>query len=369
MIKNDRIETYNALKGIGALGILFSHMAYLSESDNLFWKGFYDIFMGKGAVCCTLFVLCSGFFLNYAWKDYKFGQYIVKKLKRIYPLTIIVFVMALIIDVIFSGNEIVSQGVVTGSAAWYFNAVANIFLFKAFVPFETTFYSFHGPSWYISVLFAFFLIAYPFVKGLHGKHKEKWARIIWICCIAAYIVELIVCILVEIKNWNGLWLCYVNPWFRIFGEGFAGILLCEKMDSLQSRIKHINFAELLASTLFIVGFLIRNIDISICDAWIQIIPMGCMLIAFRRGEGIISKSLKSKGMQFIGDVSFELYMTHAFVYEGLPIAVGFVSKSIAKALVMHAGIRFLITLLLSIIVAKVVHIFIKRLDGWILFQN
>lgn len=251
MAKREQIATYNALKGIGAVGIVFSHMAYLGDAANPFWKGFYSVFMSKGAICTTLFVLCSGFFLDYAWKDQKFGRYVTGKLKRKYPLTFIVFLAAVAVDILLAGNAVVNEGAPVGSGLWLFNVAANLFLFKAFIPIKSVFYSFHGPSWYISLLFVFYLIAYPFVKGLHGGNKAKWKRIIRGAVLTAYIAELAICIMTRVFRWDGLWLCYVNPWFRIFGEGFAGILLCEEMDGLQGKIRNVNRAEWIAGGVFL----------------------------------------------------------------------------------------------------------------------
>ncbi len=369
MANKEKIPTYNALKGIGSIGILFSHMAYLKDAANPFWMNFYKVFMSKGAICSTLFVLSSGFFLDYAWKDKKFREYIVSKLRRIYPLAFIVLLAAIAVDILLSGNTVVNEGVPVGSGLWFFNIFANLFLIKAFIPIESVFYSFHGPSWYISMLFVFYLIAFPFVKGLHGKHRDKWAKSILFGVLAAYTIELVICILVRIFVWNSLWLCYVNPWFRIFGEGLAGILLCENMDKCQQSIKNLNVAEILAVVLFIAAFLIRNIHLNILSAWIQIVPMAFLLIAFRSGNGMISRLLKTSGMQLLGNISFELYMTHAFVYEGLPIAVGIISSTMKNWLIFHAGTRFVVTFVLCILVACITHSLISILNKILFAQK
>ena len=177
MQKRQQIPTYNALKGLGAIGILASHMSYLSDSTNLFWKIAYEVFLSKGAICTTLFVLFSGFFLCYTWKEIGFKSYIIGKLKRIYPLTLLVFLAAIAVDILFKNNGIVNDTPL-GSKQWIFNVFANVFLFKAFIPIESTFYSFHGPSWYISFLFVFYIIAFPFVKQLHGNKKKYGLKLL-----------------------------------------------------------------------------------------------------------------------------------------------------------------------------------------------
>lgn len=371
-MKRERIITYNALRGIAAVMILFSHMSYLKDAVNPFWNGAWAHYMHGCAVVTTFFFLTSGFFLNYTWKDQPFGKYVVGKLKRIYPLTIIVFVMALMVDVALSGNDIVSEGVRTGSAQWFFNIAANVLLFKAFIPVQSTFYSFHGPSWYISVLFAFYLVAYGFVRGLRGRNRSKWLKYTWGICILAYVLELVVCVLVRVAHWPSLYPCYVNPYFRILGEGLAGILLCEYMPQIQRRIpkRSIPAIEIVALVVFLLDAPLRVLlPLNISFAWIQILPLGLMMIACRQGRGPVSGLLKGRALQFMGDISFELYMTHAFVYEGLPIVAGVVSKALRDWLVYHAGTRFVITFIACVIFAWIAHQFMALINKKIVYRT
>lgn len=362
MPKRERIVTYNGLRGIASLAILFSHMSYLDKADNVFWHGFWKLFMSKGAVCTTFFFLCSGFFLNYTWKNDAFKAYIIKKIKRIYPLTFIVLLMAIAVDILLSGNNIVSGSVSTGSSQWFLNILMNAMLLKAFIPMESVFYSFHGPSWYISALFWLYVFAYPLLRGLNSNNKEVWWKWIIRICASAYAIELIVCIVVQSTGLDSLWPCYVNPFFRIFGEGLAGVILCERMEYLRKKITNTNLVECTAVIVFFLDFLLRNIlRVKIYSAWLQAIPMGLLLIAFRNGTGIISKVLKTKILQFMGDVSFELYMTHAFVYEGLPIVAGVLNTDMKSWLIIHAGTRFLITLFLSYFVAYIFSVIMRIL--------
>ena len=362
----EKILTYQALRGIAALFILFSHMHYLSASDNPFWHCLWNGFMSNCGIFTSFFFLCSGFFLQYTWKkDVSFGKYIKGKLKRIYPITLIVFLLALAVELLLSGQGGEAGDAAVGSSVWYFNIAANLLLFKAFVPFESVFYSFHGPSWYISALFGFYLIAYPFLRGMHSQKRDKWKKVIIAVCISAYAVEFAVCIIAQLHSYSYLWPCYVNPWFRIFGECFAGVLICEYMPLIQKRLSRIPAAplEIFGVILLIAAVLLRNvIHLYIYPAWIQLFFMGSLLLIFRSEKGICSAVLKKKPLQFLGTVSFELYMTHAFVYEGLPVACGFVSKTVRRFLLDNPGTRFVITLVLCIIFAWIVHLLMEQLN-------
>lgn len=366
-MKREQITTYNAWRGIAALMILFSHMSYLADAVNPFWHGFWSHFMHNGGIACSFFFLTSGYFLNYSWKNQKFGSYLKSKLKRIYPLTLIVFLLALAIDLLLT-NDIITEGVTTGSGQWFFNIVANIFIFKAFIPLRSTFYSFHGPSWYISVLFGFYIVAYWFIRGIKSDDpatRQKWMKNLWGGVLAAYILQLILCIIVRLQDWTSLYPCYVNPYFRIFGEGFVGILLCEYDEVVQDKVTRIlqklkmsyTTLEIVAVAFFLLDFILRDaFQWNVWSAWLQIIPMGLVLVTFREGKGVVSRVLTTQLGMFLGAISFELYMTHAFVYEGIPIAIGVISKGLQEWIVYHAGTRFLITFFACIVFAWVVNV-------------
>lgn len=187
----------------------------------------------------------------------------------------------------------------------------------SFIPIESVFYSFHGPSWYVSVLFVFYIIGYFITKRIKNRNTNK--PIIWL----------------------------------------GGILLCELMPQIQKRIQSLNkdLLEIVALIVFVGFFIVNNFaSSSTWGAWVWFIPVSLLLIAFYKDDGVISSLFKRRFWQFLGNISFEVYMTHAFVYEGLPVAAGVVSGTMKSWIVYHAGTRFVITLIASIVFAWVVHI-------------
>lgn len=277
---------------------------------------------------------------------------------RLYPLAMFVFILA--VGCSFVLNDTVNGDMPVGSTLWLLSIVLNIVLLKAFVPIETVFYSFHGPSWYISVLFVFYVVGYFIVKKMK-KDPNRMCKLICGGIALVYAVEFILCIVTDVKALSDirLYLTYVNPYFRIFGEGMLGVLLCEYMTRIQELIRGWNkdVLEITALVVFFGFFVLNNfISSSVWSAWVWFIPVGFLLIAFYGDTGVVSRISKNKFWQFLGDVSFELYMTHAFVYEGIPVLAGVVSESLKSWIVYHAGTRFLITLIASVVFAWVVHI-------------
>lgn len=356
------IVSYNALRGLCALGIFFHHNSYLAASDNLFWQGFYQEFLQYGSRCTSFFFILSGFLLAYTWKNESWGKYIKRKLVRLYPLVLLVFLMA--VGCSFVMNDAINGEVTLGSPLWWSNIVFNVTLTKAFIPFEVVFYSFHGPSWYISVLLGLYIAGYFFVKVLNSASGESGKlhllRKMTVCVALVYVAQFVLCLFIDTVGFSeySLYLTYINPYFRILGEGLLGVLLCEYMPMIQQKIVGWNKTalEIIALISFILFLsLNRVISSSLWRAWIWFIPVGFLLVAFYGDQGLISAMLRGRSWQFLGSISFEMYMTHAFVYEGFPIIVGIFDKDLEKWFLNHAGTRLIFTLFFSLAFAWVVH--------------
>ena len=216
----------------------------------------------------------------------------------------------------------------------------------------------------------FYVVGYLIVRELK-RNPIKVSKMIIGVIILTYIAELVLCISVD-KAADGsllsdarLYLTYVNPYFRILAEGLLGVMLCEYMPALQSKIRKWNrsFLEFAAVGIFLSFFVLCNfITSSILNAWIWFVPVSFLLIAFYEDDGMVSKAAEGRVWQFLGNISFEIYMTHAFVYEGLPVIAGILSIAFKDWLIYHAGTRFIITLVLCIIFAWVVHLLMNCKD-------
>lgn len=153
-----------------------------------------------------------------------------------------------------------------------------------------------------------------------------------------------------------LWLTYVNPYFRIFGECFLGMIVALYADKSRLASSSGNLAKTAALLFALLALLASNRNSSsIWKAWIHSFPNVLLLLAFYNDKGKIADILHTKPCQFLGNISFELYMTHAFVYEGIPIAAGILSGRWQGWIVSHAGTRFVITMVLAVLFAWMVH--------------
>jgi peptidoglycan/LPS O-acetylase OafA/YrhL len=355
---SSRNYSYNALRGLFAVGILFSHMSYLGASDSGFWQFVYSYIMRHGSVCTSFFYITAGFLACYAWKKMNLRKYAGRKLKRLYPLALGVFLLALLLDVLMGGSGVINKDMAAGSVRYFLSVLLNLTMLKAFVPQESIFYSFHGPSWFLSALVVFYLIAFYLIPAV--KANRRYLHLTCGICALAYAAEFAICVFAAGKN-NSLWLCYINPFFRIFGECFLGIILYMYMPRLTALIRGKSAAEILAAVFAVVFYVSISFTHTYLEsALLQAVPVAVLLVAFNTDSGAVSRFLATRPMQKLGDISFELYMTHAFVYEGIPVAAGIVSLSVRDWVIGHPGTRFVMTLIASLIFAQITHWIMSR---------
>lgn len=352
--------SFNALRGFAALGILFLHLKFLSETADPVWGFIYNWIFILGAKSASFFFILSGFMLAYTWKGKEFIPFIKDKFKKIYPLYISVFLISLVAD-FFMKDTFQTQG----PLLYCFNIVINVLMLKAFVPVESVFMSFNGLSWFVSVLMGLYIAGY-FQKKSISQNLETGRRRTLSICILAYAVEAVICILLKRIDvgfdWYK-WLTYINPIFRICGEGFAGILLYEYMPVLQQHFQKIKdffknqavFEWLLLVVIYLSIISIYKIDTYLNNAWSGIFPSALLLIAFYKDEGYLAKFLSWKPFQFLGDISFEIYMTQILSYEGLPVIMKKLLPSVWTVIDGNIGLKLLVIVPAVICVAWIAH--------------
>ena len=122
-------------------------------------------------------------------------------------------------------------------------------------------------------------------------------------CTTAYILQAGICLVVDVKELENikLWATYVNPYFRIFGECFLGMIVAGYID----KIKKNNGREKwwLAAALLSIStiLLLKNmIHTSFLSAWAWAIPSACLLAAFYSDAGKAAEILHAKPFQVMG---------------------------------------------------------------------
>ena len=189
----------NIIKGFSILCIMIHNLLHWGEplkgkenefyfiSDNIycFFNAFAEhpidslniIFSYLGHFGVQLFIFISGFGLAMSMMSNpkKYGNFIIDRLKKLYPLVIIAFIIQIMIIAIAHYRFI-------NIAELRSFAYKSIFI-HTLIPNEGL--NINGPLWFLGLIFQLYLL-FPFIFKLIGKYKTK--AFICICLISYAII-------------------------------------------------------------------------------------------------------------------------------------------------------------------------------------
>lgn len=148
----------------------FAVMVFVSHSDvlrdaspEMMWL--FDNVCKEGYIGVTFFFVLSGFILSYTYneriasKSIVYKTFLVKRIARIYPMHLLTLIM--ITPLIIQENPDYKL------IDFIKHTVANASLVQSFIPFESYYFSFNGPSWSLSVEMFFYCLFPLIVLGSH----------------------------------------------------------------------------------------------------------------------------------------------------------------------------------------------------------
>ncbi len=330
------IKPLTSLRFFFALFVFFSHTgSYLKQ--NFLYKSFYDKYLYEGYLGVSFFFILSGFVLAYSYKNkmehHKITnkEFWIARVARIYPLHLI----TLMISIPVSLNFVLNAKIITVASVF----IAHIFLLQSYIPQETFYFNFNGPSWSISDEFFFYLM-FPFLINFFYSKKS-------IVVLFLYSMLFLVT-LFFVKKELLKSLLYINPLFRLF-DFILGIILF----NFYVKLKNINWfgykatiCEFLVIAIFLLFFLNHDsIEQQYRYSIYYWIPMSLMILVFSFNRGFLSKILSSKTLFVFGEISFSFYMIHQLTFSYLKIII--FENWIQLNPILFISISFSITLLLS----------------------
>lgn len=309
-----RYESLDAFRGICAICVVLFHLHVVgSITDLSFFKG-SDIFV-EFFFCLSGFVLAHG----YAYKDgLKFIPYMYSRFVRLYPLHIFMLIVFIALEICklvaskytgiefntapFSGansvSEIIPNALLIHSWSWLTNSL-----------------SFNYPSWSISIEFYMYAILFSTIFSFKKYKVYSWVSIALI----------------------GLALS-INNTLIPTPEVIRGVMCFfsgAAIYSLHRKIPKLKLNKSLATIIEIslLSLVIYFVSLEYEDRYLLCIPTFLIVIMFFSYEsGFISSILKKPAFQYVGKLSYSIYMTHA--------AVIFMLMTIMVVLQKVTGIEF-----------------------------
>lgn len=294
-----RYESLDGLRGICALFVCILHARILSDF-------FYLELIRNSYLFVDFFFVLSGFVICSSFKNGQgviyIIQFIIKRIGRIWPLHMLMIVLLIIIEVakflVLSNIHIDSSSSVFEGRFSIESLLSNIFLIHALGIHDAL--TWNGPSWSISVEFVSYVIFAIIMTFLSNITK-----------IISFIIFTLSLLILMGSNLDNIDVTYDYGVFRCFCGFFIGVFIY-KVRSASFKLNG-NIASFLEIIMVIaIGiFIIYSGDNTL--SLVSPMVFGFAVWFYSYELGCISLFLRTKPLQFLGKISFTIYMIHSVI--------------------------------------------------------
>lgn len=327
------IKSFEGLRGLAALLVAIYHFNGFLRPGT-FVDSFY--------LLVDLFFIMSGFVIFRAYHNKlsslrSLGNFTVRRIGRLYPLHLfaaVFFVAATCASRLLKialmhfglGAALGSPDSTSMDVPGLADILTNLFLLQGIGPFSHN--EINGPSWSISTEFYTYLVL-AFGAYLFRGQLRNWV----FAGIAAAGLGLAIYGSIEADGCLRIGRCldshleYAFP--RCLGGFFLGVF-AEKLTTSPGRLssRELTAAQLLATGLTV--FIMWKSVYTPAYAFFTIFGFFALILSLARDQGPIARILKTRPFQFLGKISYSIYLIHApFVFIGhltlrpLPVALKF----------------------------------------------
>lgn len=215
----------NMIKSLQGLRVLFALM--------VFYHHFTNPQVAQFGLCAVVaffmlsgFVMSAGYWQKISSEQFVFGEYLKKRIMKVYPVYILSIFFALtyyIIHYLISGGA----NCIKSIAATLLYAIPSLFCVQSFIPISEVYFRGNAVAWFLSDIIFFYLI-FPWIGRHIFRSKAKHNICTFIVLLLAYVVIM----LLIPENWCHP-LLYINPIFRSF-DFIIGMYLYKLFDHLLS---------------------------------------------------------------------------------------------------------------------------------------
>lgn len=323
MLMYKHINSLTSLRGIAAFIVVVHHFSYYALPKTGSTLSAYSDFFRNGYLWVDFFFILSGFIMTHVYiGDFllrvnfsSYRSYLFSRFARIYPLHI--FILSL-----FLGLEIIKTFLTTNSTfTGKFNLTAlfaNIFLLQAFdlncPPFFWCNTYWNEPAWSISVEFVIYCI-FPFLLFFLLNNSEKNDLIIYIFSLFSILL------LIIFTRGNLDSIIGIPSIARCGLECVLGIITYKvyRRDNYKKYF-NLNLLAIIAITWIIIIMNYYWHHLRSLHDWLILPAFSLLILAVSvTNNGVISKTLNSRLMLYLGTISYSIYMVHWFFQELLKI--------------------------------------------------
>jgi peptidoglycan/LPS O-acetylase OafA/YrhL len=312
------------LRAIAILLVICTHLGY---KDNQYGSGVFNF--NIGIIGVDIFFVISGFIMYYIMNDRGNGYYIIKsflkhRIIRIIPLYWVLTTLALIMFFIFSEN--LSRTTETGILNSYFL-------------YPSEYEKYLDPAWTLSYEFYFYFL---FSIGLLFKKNR-------IIIVSSFLILFYT--LSYMLPYNNAMMQFLSN--SIVFEFIYGMIIAYiYIHTKQNKIK----ISIISILIFIILIFLYFIDIQTGIRALDFgIPSMFIVLSFIMIDEILQIS-KIKTLESIGNISYSLYLSHAFI-----LAIIGVLYNKIKIHTLFSEILFIMTMFFSsLIFGYIIYIYLEK---------
>ena len=269
------------------------------------------LFRAGGTCGVSFFLILSGFVMTAGYGEkvvassFSFGNYIRKRIARIYPLHIFCFLAALVL------------AYKTIDGHYLLTLLPNVLLLQSWIPIQSIYFSGNAVSWCLADLLFFYalfpLLVKVFFKGTL-KRSLGWVGALFVMYWMAFPF---------ISEEKSHALLYISPIFRLF-DFILGILLYVVYQYMQSKDIDIWMCSRSWVVKSLMELLVVFLLVAVIGCFSMIpekfyyasyywFPMSILILCFSLfniSGGVISGFLNQKWLVYLGNISFSIYMIH-----------------------------------------------------------
>lgn len=298
-------KALDAFRGLAAVMIVLYHSQFFADDQP-------NRFIQNSGVFVDFFFVLSGFVMAYSYMDRMSGgigfkKFIVYRFARLYPLhlfTLLVWVPYILVKIYLYDKGVGSTDASIDNNLFTF--AQNLLLLQGF----GLTVSWNYPSWSIGTEFYTYILFYAVIFFSLG-----WSRILRM----ALIVLVILAAYWSMENHKGDVVAWWNM-FRCLREFLLGVLVYYLYKEFPVRITNVLMATfletvLLASMVYLVYHLEE--DSYFGYHYAILIFMGIIYLFAVEKSGLFSRVLQFPFFQYLGKISYSIYMTHAIIVTGV----------------------------------------------------
>ena len=308
-----RLDSLTGLRFFAA-GIVFLHHGFELTTGTL-REAMLAVF-GHGRAGVSFFFLLSGFVLAWSMQPGdRATSFWRRRAARLWPAYAVATVAGYIVSRYFDGRPFSME-----------RLAANLAMVQSWIPAKDWYFSVNAVNWSLSVE-AFFYLTFPLYAAAILRMRARSAMALAAALFGGILTVALVFgrDLVLGGGWMlpdapAIWVLYVSPAVRIL-EFLLGIV----MVTLIRRGALPRVPVALAWTALAVGWVVAGkVPASFAVVAVTVLPFCLLIIAYAQTDVAAPRTTlwSSRGLVFLGNISFCFYLVHQLVIRVLTVEVG-----------------------------------------------